>query len=46
MKILILGASKIARRKIIPTIKKIKNIEFDLASKSANKKFGEKKKVF
>ena len=46
MKILILGASKTAQKKIIPSIKKIQDLEFDLASISANKKFGEKKRYF
>ena len=45
MKILIIGLSNLAKRKIIPSIKKIKNLNFDLASKTAKKKFGEKKKI-
>jgi dTDP-3,4-didehydro-2,6-dideoxy-alpha-D-glucose 3-reductase len=38
MKILILGYSDLVRRKIIPAIKKIKNISFDVASLSSKKK--------
>jgi dTDP-3,4-didehydro-2,6-dideoxy-alpha-D-glucose 3-reductase len=38
MKILVLGYSNLARRKIIPAIKKIKNISFDIASLSSKKK--------
>jgi predicted dehydrogenase len=37
MKILILGYSDLARRKIIPAIKKIKSIHIDIASKSSKK---------
>jgi NDP-hexose-3-ketoreductase len=37
MKILILGYSDLARRKIIPAIKKIKSIRIDIASKSSKK---------
>ena len=35
MKILILGYSNLAKRKIIPSLKKIKGIEFDIASVSS-----------
>ena len=34
MKILILGCSDITIRKIMPTMRKIKNLSFDIASKS------------
>ena len=37
MKILILGCSDIAIRRIIPAIKKISNLKFDIASKSKKK---------
>lgn len=44
MKILILGCSDIAVRRIIPAIKKIKNLSFDIASKSKiEKKYGHEK---
>lgn len=38
MKILILGYSDLAKRKIIPAIKKFANIKFDIASLSKNEK--------
>ena len=38
MKILILGCSDIAIRRIIPAIKKISDLKFDIASKSGKKK--------
>ncbi len=34
MKILILGYSDLVQRKVIPAIKKIKNLKFDIASRS------------
>ena len=34
MKILILGYSDLAIRRLIPAIKKIKNVKFDVASRS------------
>ena len=37
MKILILGYSDLAKRKILPAIKKIKNLKFDIASVSKKK---------
>lgn len=45
MKILILGYSDLAQRKIIPAIKKLKKIKFDIASKSKkeNKMVGHEK---
>ena len=43
-RILILGYSSIAKRKVIPAIKKIGNLEFEICSKSSNRKnCGEKK---
>ena len=43
MKILILGCSDIAIRRIIPAMRKIKNLSFDIASKSKiEKKYGHK----
>ena len=38
MKILILGYSDLVQRKVIPAIKKFKNIKFDIASLSKNEK--------
>jgi len=38
MKVLILGCSDIAIRRVIPAIKKLKNLKFDIASKSKIKK--------
>ena len=36
MKMLILGYSDLVKRKVIPAIKKLKNIKFDIASVSKN----------
>ena len=41
MKILILGCSDIAIRRIIPAIKKISDLKFDIASKSGKKNYGQ-----
>ena len=41
-KILILGFSNIAKRRVIPAIKKINNLKFEIASKRINKEnFGQ-----
>jgi len=38
MKILILGYSDLVKRKIIPAIKKFKNLKYDIASQSKKSK--------
>ena len=40
MKILILGYSDLAARRLIPAIKKLRNVKFDIASRSKSEKNG------